>query len=92
MLQHPHQMGLAAAIKAADPDGRLLALAELRQVVLENALQPLIILPFADKGAQFIAQHIPLLGRFGKGYCGDPIIGNREGRWVALEQLSVFHL
>ena len=54
IAEYLDQVGLAAAIEAANPD-RLLFLTQVVQVRLEHLGQATLILPLADEGFQFVA-------------------------------------
>src|SRR5690349_9516592 len=82
-------MALAAAIEPADPDARLLGFLQVRQVVAEDALQSLRVLPVADEAGDLEAER-PQLG-FGQpaGDLGHPLVEQLVLARVLLVDLSV---
>ena len=50
VAQHLHQVGLAAPEEAANPGRRLLRIAEVIEVALEQAHESFLVLALADEG------------------------------------------
>ena len=89
VLEHPHEVRLAAAVEAAHPHRRLLGLAEVGEEAVEDALEAPRVLALADEALQLPAQHVPLLLGLGAHDLGDAVVRDlRLGR-VAVEELSV---
>jgi hypothetical protein len=86
VTQDLDQVGLAAAVEAADP-GRLLFLAEVVQVALEDLGEPRLVFALTNEGVQFVAKG---LGVFDV-VAGDAFVGDLPGPGVFQEQCAVLH-
>ena len=60
-VEHPDEMGLAAAVEAADPHRGLRGLVEVRQVAAHDPLEAGRVLALGDEGPELVAQDRPLL-------------------------------
>ena len=56
-------MGLAAAVEAAHPDRRLLVLAQVAEELVEDPVEPALVLALADEAAQLPLEGVPVAGR-----------------------------
>ena len=70
ILQHFHQVTLAAAVKATDPHAGLFGLVEMIEVGSEDAVQTCGVLPVADEIRQFKSQRLQFgIGQVGGDFC-----------------------
>ena len=84
-------MRLTAAVEAADPHPRLLALIQVAKVRAENADQSFRILAVAYEVREFVPQSGEFSGRLPGSDFGDTFIEQRVSTRVFLVNLKVHH-
>jgi len=89
VAQDLDQVGLAAAVEAADPDRRLLRVAHVAQVGVEDLLEAAGVLALAHEGTQLVAQRLHIVGWSEIGDRRDTIVRDRRLQWVLGEHIAV---
>ena len=84
-------MRLAAAEEAADPGRRLLRLALVGDVGLENPGEPAPVLALADEVLQLEAQNAAIALLAGVGHGRDAVVRQRDLMRIALVDVLVLH-
>ena len=89
--QHLRQVRLAAAEEAADPRGRLLGLALMADVCLQDSNQSAPVLAFADEVLQLETQRAALVLIQGVGHGRDAVVEERDPVRILLIDIPVLH-
>ena len=89
VLEHAHEVRLAAAIEAADPDRRLLGLVQVAQERGEHPLQAGLVLARADERLQLVAQDGPFLRRLRLKHLRHAVVGDDKCGGIAVKELAV---
>src|SRR5207253_5412189 len=79
VFQNFEEMGLTAAVEAADPDRWLVSLPEMAEIARQDPFQAALVFPVAYKGTQLGPQHLPLLRCIRVPNLGHSVVGKWRG-------------
>ena len=89
VLKHTDEVGLAAAVEARDPHGRLRRPVPVADIRVKDALKAVLVLALTDKALELVLEDIPLIGVLGTVDVGDTVVRNLEAQRVPNKQVIV---